>query len=233
MDRLLAFAHHLLLGCMATLFLIDEVLADPHILVGVMSGVEREISVADGQLEGRFAPYYRCVFDHVDRDFRFVELPLAQLLAQLRGGRVAVGIPLIRTSGRDKYADFGGRLFQTEYVYLMLNNLPPLNHSSGLTYSFVRRFVGEDLMKGENPKLLGASDWRQSVELLKKGRADVVVLPWVLVDSLMEDYSGEYYLRNATWADLSLYVSHAYGDSRLTEELRAQIRHCRYQNDMD
>ena len=109
----------------------------PHI-VGVFADIEREISVEDGRLVGRFAPYYRCVFSRVDGDFKFVNMPLAQILRQLEKGGISVGLPLIQTVERDQYADFIGPLFQLEYVYLMVEDLPPLESMSGLRFGFVR-----------------------------------------------------------------------------------------------
>lgn len=234
MDRLIAIRPLFLLlfllavqGPVAT-----YVLASPT-TVGVFEGIEREVSVSDGQLVGRFAEYYRCVFEQAGGEFRFVEMPLAQILYQLRNGRIAVGLPLVQTSGRDSYADFGGLLFQTEYVYLMLRDLPPLANTQGLRFAFVRRFVGEQFVKGQNPKVIHVSNWGQSVDMLKLGRADVVVLPWVLLDKYLHDYNGDYFVRTAAWVNLSLYVSHAHGDSQLTETLRRAIRRCRYHNDIN
>ncbi len=231
MDRLLSIQSYLLFFSI----LVGQhsaVLASPKI-VGVFEGIEREIAVSEGQLVGRFSPYYRCVFDQVDADVQFVEMPLAQMLYQLRAGGIAVGLPLVQTADRDEYADFGGLLFQTEYVYLMLKDLPPLANTNGLTYAFVRRFVGNQLLQGENPAVFPVSNWGQAVEMLKLGRADVVVLPWVLVDKYLEDYQGDYFVRTAAWVNLSLYVSHALGDSQFTNDLRRAIRRCRYQNDIN
>jgi len=201
--------------------------------VGVFEGIEREIAVADGQLVGRFSSYYRCVFRRAGGDYTFVEMPLAQMLYQLKKGGIAVALPLVQTSDRDEYADFGGLLFQTEYVYLMLRDLPPLGNTQGLTFAFVRRFVGDHYLKGSNPKVFHVSNWGQAVEMLKRGRADVVVLPWVLVDRYLQNYDGDYFVRTAAWVNLSLYVSHAHDDGRFTESLRRAVRQCRYQNDSD
>ncbi|MEA1079549.1 transporter substrate-binding domain-containing protein [Marinobacter qingdaonensis] len=202
-------------------------------IVAVFEGIKREIAVDEGRLVGRFASYYRCVFERVDGDFQFVEMPLAQMLYQLKKGGIAAGLPLVQTSDRDEYADFGGLLFQTEYVYLLLKDLPPLGSTEGLTYAFVRRFVGDQLLQGQNPRVIHVSHWGQAVEMLKLGRADVVVLPWVLVDKYMDGYQGDYFERTAAWVNLSLYVSHAHGDSQLTASLRRAIRTCRYRNDLD
>ena len=111
--------------------------------------------------------------------------------------------------------------------------MPPLNQTAGLTYAFVRKFVGDQLVQGENAKILHVSEWRQAVYLLKLGRADVVVIPWVLVDKFMDNYEGDYFVRRAAWVDLSLYVSHEHGNGQLTEELRKAIRWCRYRNDLN
>ena len=205
----------------------------PPIIVGVFEGIEREIAVSEGELVGRFASYYRCVFERTGGDYHFVEMPLAQMLYQLKRGGVAAALPLVQTPDRDEYADFGGLLFQTEYVYLMLRDLPPLGNTQGLTFAFVRRFVGDHYLKGDNPKVHHVSNWGQAVDMLKLGRADVVVLPWVLVDKYLHDYDGDYFVRTAAWVNLSLYVSHAHDDGRLIENLRRSIRQCRYKNDND
>lgn len=227
MDRRLPFSLVLFFSLLLVSFLVFPSRHKPHV-IGVFEGIPREISVSDGQLVGRFAPYYQCVFSRVDADFRFVEIPLAQMLYQLDKGGIAAGLPLVQTADRDEYADFGGLLFQTEYVYLMLADLPPLDSLTGLRYAFVRRFVGDQLLRGERPHVIHVSDWGQAVEMLKRGRVDVVVLPWVLVDTYLDGYEGEYFERTAAWVDLSLYVSHSVSDSGLTEDLREAIRECRF-----
>ena len=105
----------------------------PHV-IGVFEGIDREIAVEDGELVGRFAPYYQCVFGRVQGDFQFVEMPLAQMLYRLEKGRISAGLPMVQTAERDEYADFSGLLFQTEYVYLLLQDLPPLDSLSGLRF---------------------------------------------------------------------------------------------------
>lgn len=248
MDRLFSFKPSSLRACclfpvLALLLFIGLFLSGGHVLaataqpptrtVGVFEGIEREIAVSDGKLVGRFASYYRCVFGRAGGDYRFIEMPLAQMLYQLKKGGIAVALPLVQTSDRDEYADFGGLLFQTEYVYLMLRDLPPLGNTQSLTFAFVRRFVGDQYLKGSDPKVFHVSNWGQAVAMLKLGRADVVVLPWVLVDQYLQDYDGDYFVRTAAWVNLSLYVSHAHEDGRLTETLRRAIRQCRYQNDLN
>ena len=233
MDRKSARYQPLLIALLAITMPLNLLCAQEPVRVGIVAGIEREITVTEGALEGRFSAFYRCVFERVPGEFQFVEMPLAQLLYQLRKGGVAVGFPLVQTSERDRYADFGGGLFQTEYVYLFLEEMPPLGQTAGLTYAFVRRFVGDKLIQGENAKILHVSEWRQAVYLLKLGRADVVVIPWVLVDKFMAGFEGDYFVRRAAWVDLSLYVSHEHGNGLLTEKLRQAIRWCRYRNDLN
>ena len=134
----------------------------------------------------------------------------------------------MQTSDRDEYADFGGLLFQTEYVYLLIEDLPPLDSLTGLRFAFVRKFVGDKLLRGEDPQVIDVSDWAQAVELLKRGRVDVVVLPWVLIDTYMAGYNNPYFDRTAAWVDLSMYISHRVDDSDLTQDLREAIRECRF-----
>ncbi|MCK7549249.1 transporter substrate-binding domain-containing protein [Marinobacter koreensis] len=207
--------------------------ADQVVRVGVVEGIPREIAVDQDHLVGRFSPFYHCVFESLDQQFSFRQMPLAQILYQLKKGRLDVGLPLVQTEERDQYADFGGRLFQTEYVYLLLEDLPPLEQTFGLTYSFIRRFVGEQLLLGEGAKMLAVSGWKQAVDMLKLGRADVVILPWVLLDPLMADFEGQYFVRSASWVDISLYVSHSTEEKGLAEKLRASVRRCRYRNDQN
>ncbi|CAN0591828.1 unnamed protein product, partial [Laminaria digitata] len=40
---------------------------------GVSEGIEREIAVSNGQLVGRFAEYYRCVFERPHGDRQLTE----------------------------------------------------------------------------------------------------------------------------------------------------------------
>lgn len=227
MDRLLPFR---LASIIAILLASTVSLAsskDPY-TIGVFEGIEREIAVSDGELVGRFSPYYRCVFNRVEGDFRFLEMPLAQMLYRLKKGGIAAGLPLVQTSDRDEYADFGGLLFQTEYVYLLIEDLPPLDSLTGLRFAFVRKFLGDKLLRGDDPQVIDVSDWAQAVELLKRGRVDVVVLPWVLIDTYMAGYDNPYFDRTAAWVDLSMYISHRVDDSDLTQDLREAIRECRF-----
>ncbi|MCW8979414.1 MAG: hypothetical protein OQK10_11360, partial [Marinobacter sp.] len=83
-----------------------SVLADsrpPHV-IGVFEGIDREIAVENGELVGRFAPYYQCVFSRVESDFQFVEMPLAQMLYRLEKGGIFAGLPMVQTAERDEYA---------------------------------------------------------------------------------------------------------------------------------
>lgn len=198
-----------------------------HHVVGVFADIEREISVENGKLVGRFAPYYHCVFSRVDGDFRFVNMPLAQILRQLEKGGISIGLPLIQTVERDQYADFGGTLFQLEYVYLMVQDLPPLDSMTGLRFGFVRKFAGLELLKGDSPQVTHVSDWEQAVRMLRLGRVDVVVLPKIMMDLYLKDYQGAYYDRTAAWIDLSMYISHSVEDNGLKEDFRDAIRTCR------
>lgn len=227
MDGLLPFR----LASMITLVLASSISvasSNGPYTIGVFEGIKREIAVSDGELDGRFSPYYQCVFNRVEGEFKFVEMPLAQMLYRLKKGSIAAGLPLVQTSDRDEYADFGGLLFQTEYVYLMIEDLPPLDSLTGLRFAFVRKFVGDQLLRGEDPQAIDVSDWGQAVELLKRRRVDVVVLPWVLIDTYMADYDKPYFDRTAAWVDLSMYISHGVDDSALTTDLREGIRECRF-----
>lgn len=202
----------------------------PTMTVGVVDGLGDELAVTDGALNGHSSRPYNCVLDRLDADLEFVALPLAQLLFQIENGQVDVGLPLAQTPERDAYADFGGRLLQLEYVYVMLKPLPPLNTASDLTYAFVRKFYGEKLVKGFSSSVMTVSGWMQALELLKSGRADVVIMPWVMVNKLMEGFDKPYMLRTAEWVDLSLYVSHAKQDGLLVESLRHGIRQCLFES---
>ena len=73
-----------------------------------------------------------------------------------------------------------------------------------------------------------AESGEQAVEMLKRARVDVVVLPWVLIDTYMKGYDKPYFDRTAAWVDLSMYISHRLDDSDLTEDLRKAIRKCRF-----
>ena len=201
--------------------------------VGVFEGIPREIGVENGSLVGRFADIYRCVFDRVEGNFQFIEMPLARILFQLEKGELAIGLPLVQTADRDQYADFGGRLFQTEYVYLFLEQYPPLRQVSGLRYAFVRRFIGNQFLQGDNASAVMVAEWKQAVDMVKLGRADVVVLPAVLIDHLMAGYEKPFYVRTAAWVDLSLYVSHRFGAGRLTPEFRKAVRDCESYDDRE
>ena len=205
-------------------------LARATLTVGVVAGLGDGLAVTDGKLTGHSARSFNCVFERLEADLDFVVLPLAKLLYQIENGQIDVGLPLAQTPDRDAYADFGGRLLQLEYVYVMLRDLPPLNASSGLTYAFVRKFYGDLLVKGESPRVLGVSGWMQALELLKSGRADVVIMPWVMVNKLMAGFNQPYLLRTAEWVDLSFYVSHAQQNGLLAEELRHGVRQCLFEN---
>ena len=169
----------------------------------------------------------------MEGNFQFIEMPLARILFQLEKGELAIGLPLVQTADRDQYADFGGRLFQTEYVYLFLEQYPPLRQVSGLRYAFVRRFIGNQFLQGDNASAVMVAEWKQAVDMVKLGRADVVVLPAVLIDHLMAGYEKPFYVRTAAWVDLSLYVSHRFGAGRLAPEFRRAIRDCESYDDRE
>ena len=89
MDRKSARYQPLLIALLAIMMSLNLLRAqEPPVRVGIVAGIEREITVSEGALEGRYSAFYRCVFERVPGNFQFVEMPLAQLLYQLRKGVV-------------------------------------------------------------------------------------------------------------------------------------------------
>ena len=86
MDRKSARYQPLLIALLAIAMPLNLSHAQEPVRVGIAAGIEREITVSEGALEGRFSAFYRCVFERAPGDFQFVEMPLAQLLYQLRKG---------------------------------------------------------------------------------------------------------------------------------------------------
>lgn len=62
MDRKSARYLPLLVALLAITVPLNLLCAKEPVRVGIVAGIEREIRVSEGALEGRFSAFYRCVF---------------------------------------------------------------------------------------------------------------------------------------------------------------------------
>lgn len=137
-------------------------------------------------------------------------------------------LPLVREDSRARYGDFGGDLFFSDYVYLSIKELPPISRDSGLTYVMLRSFAGLTvLLKDEDAEVMFVDLWEQAPAMLRKGRADAVLIPAGLVSGFMEDYRETYYQQNAGRLGVSFYVAKKHAKDGLTAKLRNTVNECR------
>ncbi|MBW0146221.1 transporter substrate-binding domain-containing protein [Marinobacter sp. CAU 1620] len=81
-------------------------------------------------------------------------------------------------------------------------------------------------MRDEEAEVIVVNSWEQAIGMLRKGRADAVPIPQVLVPTLMKDYEYTYYQQYAGRLGVSFYIAKRHENTGLTEKLRDAIGEC-------
>lgn len=219
--------HFLGLLVILALQLNQQLSADPYV-VAVNVGVEERFDVENGELVGAGSDPYRCVFDLTGENFSYVLMPLKRSLYELDKGGVDVTLPLVQEPSRDEYGDFGGHLYYVDYVYLSLKKLDPIQEDSGLSFVMLRSFAGlRVLLNDKSAKVFFVNLWEQAPEMLKKGRADAVLMPKTFVATFMRDYDAPFFQQHAGRLGVSFYIARRHRETGLTEKLRQAVDECR------
>lgn len=195
--------------------------------VAVSENASDVLKVRDGKLEGLAAPLYRCVFDRTGLDFTFVEMPLARALFNFEYGEVAVVVPLAKTAERDRYGVFAGPLIDVEYLLLSPEKLTSIESIEGMVYVLPRGHVGRQFVSDFAVGGFEVNAWEQVFNMLRRGRADFTVVPRVILEDILHDTEFTFHTWPAGTAPSSLYISDAYRDTVLDEQLMDSVAACR------
>jgi polar amino acid transport system substrate-binding protein len=196
--------------------------------IAVSSGMEAVIDYEDGSLLGALAPLYECVFDKAFFQFDYVEMPLKRGVRSLQEGSVSVVLPMSKTAKRDATGEFGGELFQVDYVLVSNAPLGSIEkEKQAPVYGVPRGFVGADLLKGEVAKIEEVSKYDQLVPMLKYNRIDAALIPGPLLNTLFGDGVVNLHQRHLATLPASFYASRTELTNHQLLALRNSVKNCR------
>lgn len=195
--------------------------------VAVSKNASDVLWVEDGELAGIAAPLYQCVFDRTGLEFTFVNMPLSRALFNFEHGEVAVALPLAKTIERDRHGVFAGSLIDVQYLLLSLEALPSMEAIEGMLYVLPRGHLGKQFIEDFVPGGFEVNSWEQVFSMLRLGRADLTVVPQLILEDILEGAELPFHTLPAGSVPSSLYISDAYVDTRLDEELMASVAFCR------
>ncbi|NMT65012.1 hypothetical protein [Marinobacter orientalis] len=203
--------------------------SDTSIRVGVGSGMLDVISYSNGVLSGPMAPLYKCVFDYADLEVNYIELPLKRGLQYLEVDEISALLPLAKSPTRDRIGLFAGELFVTDYVFVSLDPFPVLEKKEGLKYVAPRGSVAPEFIHGQDAEIYEVTEWSQAASMLRYDRADVAVLPELLVSKLLGLDTVDVYQRSAGTLPVSLYLARNTEDTSVSSKLIAAVQDCNVQ----
>lgn len=216
---------------LATLPLIGfSVQAKDRISVGVGAGMLDLISYQDGELQGYLAPVYQCVFDKIEPEVRFVELPLKRGFHHLGRGELDALLPLARSDHRDSVAVFAGELLTADYVFVSLRPLPPIDRTEGLRYAIPRDFIGAEFIPEGSSVVTEVGTWSQLAAMLKYDRIDAAVIPKLMVYDVFGAEGVNVYQQLAGTLPVSLYLSEFSHTNGLASDVFEAVEACRIDN---
>lgn len=216
---------------LATLSLIGfSVQAKDSISVGVGAGMLGLISYQEGQLQGYLAPVYQCVFDKIEPEVKFIELPLKRGFHHLGRGDLDALLPLARSDHRDAVAMFAGELLRADYVFVSLRPLPPVKETEGLRYAVPRGFIGAEFIPKGSSVVTEVGTWSQLAAMLKYDRIDAAVIPKLMVYDVFGSEVINIYQQLAGSLPVSFYLSEFSQTNGLASQVFDAVEACRIGN---
>lgn len=201
--------------------------SSPTYTVAVSKNASDVLWVEDGKLAGIAAPLYQCVFDRTGLQFSFVNVPLSRALFNFEHGEVAVALPLAKTTERDRHGVFAGALIDVRYVLVSLEELPSMEAIEGMLYVLPRGHLGKQFIEDFVPGGFEVNSWEQVINMLRFDRADFTVAPQMILEDILDGSELTFHTLPAGSVPSSLYISDAYLDTSLDEELIASVSVCR------
>ena len=178
------------------------------IKVGVSDGNVDVLYMRDGRFVGSIASFYQCAFDKVGLEFEFRLYPHARILHNLQSGEIDLGLPLVKVSERDEYADFPQGLLDVKFLLYSYRDISVDDDLSGYSFTVRRATASKDLVVARGGGYEEVSSWEQAVKLAQIGRFDGVVIPELIARGIpAENYEGMNRTLFGT-IPLALYVSH-------------------------
>lgn len=196
------------------------------ISVGVGARMPDLISYSGGNLSGSLAPLYRCVFDRAGLEAKYIDLPLKRGLRDLEAGKISALLPLAQSAARDRIGLFAGALFVADYVFVSLNAFSALEEKEKLKYVAPRSFIGINFIQDQDAEIHEVNKWSQLVSMLRYDRADVAVLPKLLVSKLFGHDSVDVYQQPAGTLPVSFYLADSERETSLAKRLLKAVDDC-------
>lgn len=175
--------------------------------VGVGEEFAKVIRVQDGQLQGEISSGYRCMLEKSGHQFEFVVLPLARLVHELEQGGVDVGLPLVHEVSRDRFATFGDTIVESSYLRVSLPNTVMRHDDPDARYVYIRGFAGKAILRDLEGKTFAVSRWEQAIEMLRRDRADFVLITEKTFAATTQAGSDVFNVQKIKGLDVAFYVS--------------------------
>ena len=200
------------------------------IKVGIGSDMIDVIGYSSGSLSGPLAPIYECVFDDADLEVNYTEMPLKRGFKYLDEGKIEALLPLAKSPIRDRRGLFAGELFVADYVFVALDSIAVLEETVDLRYVAPRGFIGSELIQDHDAQIYEVTEWSQAVSMLRYDRADVAVLPELLVGKLFDHDTVDLYQRFAGTLPISLYLADKTQKTSVASAVIAAVKNCSVDN---
>ena len=196
-----------------------------EIRVGVGQEFANVISPDNGRLKGELSQAYNCVINGSGYRAQFVVLPLARLINELRVDNVDVGLPLVHDPSRDSFATFGDTVFGSSYLRVSLPANTAEPDGRDVRYAYIRGFAGKTMLQGLEGPTFAVSEWNQAIEMLRKGRADYVLITEKTFGAMTAVSDEQFVVERVRDLDVGFYVSN--GSPDLLQAMNDANARCR------
>ncbi|AHI30095.1 substrate-binding periplasmic protein [Marinobacter similis] len=177
------------------------------IRIGIGQEFASVISPENGRLKGELSQAYNCLINGSGYRVQFVVLPLARLINELRVGNVDVGLPLVHDPSRDSFATFGDTVFGSSYLRVSWPTNTAQPDGDDVRYAYIRGFAGKTMLKDLEGPTFAVSEWDQAIEMLRRGRADYVLITEKTFGAMTADSDEEFVVERVRDLDVGFYVS--------------------------
>lgn len=192
--------------------------------VGVGQEFSNVVAVGEAGLYGPIAAAYSCILDGSGHRFEFVTLPLARLVHELESGRIDLGLPLVQDPARDRFALFGSTVVKSSYLRISISSGMAKPDEDRARYVYVRGFAGKALLQDLEGRAFEVSEWPQAIAMLRRQRADYVLITEKTYGTLAESKEGDLTVEKVRDLDVAYYVRDTLPD--LARSLNQASRRC-------
>ena len=173
-------------------------LAAKGITVGIPEELYQSLRYEDNTLKGLMSEHYRCVLSASKLSPVYVTLPHARVVSSLQNGRIAIGLPLVHTQLRSRFALHADTLLSANFEIVVpedsqLESLDMLPDEALRSTVAVKRgtAVKEIFLQSagfpedtEKVAFLDMNTWEGALAFVQRGRGDISIIPTVIKQSI-------------------------------------------------